>query len=178
MGGGATKRHKAAVRNPRAPEFLPAWLASALGGGECNSSMPCLQVLLCVCKKSKAIKLKAQQAGGYVHSSLHDYLPKGVSLNMARVTGMPCPLRLCKDPPEVHVHSSNGVFVAVDGEIVYSTCSVCELRGDKHCLTVVEGSERRRHPWVRITEGEYKTVLKAAGKPAPLRCVCALLVRL
>ena len=88
---------------------------------------------------------------------------------MARVTGMPCPLRLCKNPPEVHVHSSNGVFVAVDGEALWCTCSVCELKEKKGGLAILEGSEGRRHPWVRITEGEYKTVTKAAGKQGPLR---------
>lgn len=132
------------------------------------------------------------QAGSYVHNSLHDYL-KGSQdesnkqvkkkLPMARVSNFPCPVNLDKRPSVVHVHPSNGVFVAVDGDTVYCSCTECHFQTDRTLkggsLSLVEGTEGRRYGWAVITEEVFKTLVhsipvtgESCARDDPAVCVC------
>ena len=53
------------------------------------------------------------------------------TLQMARIGNCPCPANLDKKPPVVHVHPSNGVFIAVDGDTVYISCTECSFEKDR-----------------------------------------------
>ena len=112
------------------------------------------------------------QVGSYLYKSLHDNLNKDVkeeekkSLAMARVSNIPCPVNLDKNPPVKHIHQKNGVFIAVDGETIYCTCSVCKFEEDREGksggLTLVSGTEGKKYCWATITEQSYKTLLSSA----------------
>ena len=93
-------------------------------------------------------------------------------LQLAHVTNMPCPVRMCADPPTFKTHTNNGVIVAVDGETVYATCTYCGLydRRDRQSKTkprqpknqgglhVVPGTESNKYRWYIMTEGVYKSM--------------------
>jgi len=112
------------------------------------------------------------QADSYLYKSLHDKLNKDVkeedkkSLAMARVSNIPCPVNLDKIPPVKHIHQKNGVFIAVEGETIYCTCSVCKFEKDREgkggSLTLVSGTEGEKYGWAIITEQSYKTLLSSA----------------
>ena len=82
---------------------------------------------------------------------------------MARVSNLPCPVYLDKKNPIVHVHKSNGIFVAIDGDTVYMTCTECSFESDqekKGCnLELVQGTQGRRYSWAILTEQVYKTLV-------------------
>jgi hypothetical protein len=79
--------------------------------------------------------------GSYIYNSLHDKLNRGKeaqdvkNLKMARVSNFSCPINLDKIPPtwasRVHIHPSNGVIIAVDGQIIYYSCSECRFEEDR-----------------------------------------------
>jgi hypothetical protein len=117
--------------------------------------------------------------GSYLYSSLHDKLKEdkaGVkkALVMGRVSNMPCPAILDKRPSRLHIHPSNGVFVAVDGDVIYCSCSECKFEEDRNLLggnlKLVQGTEGQRYSWAMLTEDAYKSLVSSAsvtGKPCP-----------
>lgn len=131
------------------------------------------------------------QVGSYVYNSLHDHLPVKSNpdggkkdkkvLAMARVSNFPCPVNLDKKPPVMHVHPSNGVFVAVDGDTVYCSCTECQFEKERTLkagsLELVKGTEGRRYGWAILTEEIYKTLVHSlpvtgeSCRPAALRFV-------
>lgn len=124
--------------------FLPAWMESAIervtgrGSYALNTSMPCLDSL---------------------HGILMKLIPEAKRANTAHVTGaLFCPNNTRKPK----IHSSNGTFVVVVGDVVYATCS------DKSCykkhqgtplagesVEVVAGTEHNPQPWFKYTEKSY-----------------------
>jgi hypothetical protein len=130
------------------------------------------------------------QEGSYLYNSLHDKLNRGKEaqdvkkLKMARVSNFPCPVNLDKIPPRVHIHPSNGVFIAVDGQMIYCSCSECKFEEDRGVkggsLTLVKGTEGGKYCWATITEESYKTLLSSAcvtgeQSPVPVTCVSGLI---
>ena len=120
------------------------------------------------------------QRGSRIHSSLHYFLPKGKLLPMARLSNMPCPVHLYEDPPALHVHPSNGVFIGVDGDTVYCACSECKLKDVVHggSLEVLKGTHMHNYAWIVLSGGDvYKTVLERAARRGPAACpVCLIRV--
>jgi len=113
-----------------------------------------------------------EQTGSHIYRSLHDKLNMGKeggkkALVMARVSNFPCPVNLDKKPSKLHIHPSNGVFVAVDGEVVYCSCSECRFEEDRNIqagnLRLVKGTEGGRYSWAEITEDRYKTLISGAS---------------
>ena len=98
---------------------------------------------------------------------------------MARVSNFPCPVKLDKIPSKLHIHPSNGVFIAVDNQTIYCSCSECTYDEDRGVkggnLDLVKGTEGRRYCWATITEESYKTLLSAAcvtGESTPVPVMC------
>lgn len=104
-----------------------------------------------------------------MHSSLCDHLPKDpedkgkAKLVMARVSNFPCPANLDKKPSVLHIHPSNGVFVAVDSGTVYCTCTECSFEEDREVkggnLALVEGTEKQRYAWAILNEEIYSKLI-------------------
>lgn len=100
---------------------------------------------------------------------------------MGRVANMPCPVNLDKRPSKLHIHPSNGVFVAVDGDMVYCACSECKFEEDRNILggnlNLVEGTDGQTYSWARLTKDRYNTLVSSASvtgeQSAPCR-VCVL----
>jgi len=73
-----------------------------------------------------------------MYRSLHDKLNVGKEVDkckrlvMARLSNFPCPVNLDKRPSRLHIHPSNGVFVAVDGDVLYCSCSECSFEEDRN----------------------------------------------
>ena len=127
------------------------------------------------------------QEGSYLYNSLHDKLNRGREaqdvkvLKMARLSNFPCPVNLDKTPPRIHIHPSNGVFIAVDDQTIYCSCSECKFEEDRGVkggsLTLVKGTEGGKYGWATITEESYKTLLSSASvtgeqSTVPVTCVC------
>ena len=162
-GVGRTGPRTTPVPRPAGDQVLPAWLKSELrdrGGYFANTTMRSLYSSTC-------------GPGGY-YWSLVSNLPEDPArdLQLAHVTNMPCPVRMCADPPTFKTHTNNGVIVAVDGETVYATCTYCGLydRRDRQSKTkprqpknqgglhVVPGTESNKYRWYIMTEGVYKSM--------------------
>lgn len=96
------------------------------------------------------------------------------ALVMARVSNMPCPVNLDKKPSKLHVHPSNGVFVGVDENTIYCSCSECTFEEDREVsggsLNLVEGTEKQRYSWAKITEEEYKSLVTSELPSRPAVC--------
>jgi len=60
-------------------------------------------------------KLVVLQDGGVLHQTLVRHL-ESVDVKLAHVQNIPCPVHLYAK--KVHVHSSNGVFVAVKEDVM------------------------------------------------------------
>lgn len=89
---------------------------------------------------------------------------------MARLSNMPCPVHLYEDPPALHVHPSNGVFIGVDGDTVYCACSECKLKdiAKGGSLEVLEGTATHNYAWIVLSgAGVYKTVLERVARRGP-----------
>lgn len=102
---------------------------------------------------------------------------------MARIGNCPCPANLDKKPPVVHVHPSNGVFIAVDGDTVYLSCTECSFEKDREHkggnLELVKGTENQRYAWAILTKDAYTTLAASkpvtgnlCARPAARLCVC------
>lgn len=82
---------------------------------------------------------------------------------MARVSNFPCPANLDKKPSVMHIHPSNGVFIAVDGDTVYCTCTECSFEDDREIkagnLSLVNGTQKKRYAWAILNEEIYKTLI-------------------
>jgi hypothetical protein len=129
------------------------------------------------------INVYVLQKGASLYNSLHDKLNVGKEeeakkfLVMARVSNMYCPANLDKKPSKLHVHPSNGVFVAVDDDVIYCSCSECQFEGDRETtagsLKLVKGTEGQRYGWGVITKDLYSTLIASSsvtGKPCPDPC--------
>lgn len=132
--------------------FLPTWMESAIqrvtgrGGYALNTSMPCLDKM---------------------HAQLVQFVPEAKRADTAHINGaLFCP----NHGSEPRIHSSNGIFVVVVGEVVYATCS------DKSCykqpsspsasgdsIEVVTGTEKCWRPWFKFTEESYSELEKKMG---------------
>jgi len=125
--------------------------------------------------------------GAHLYNSLHDRLNQNKgkeeqkSLVMARVSNMPCPVRLDMKPSKLHIHKSNGVFIAVDEDVVYCSCSGCKFREDRETkdgnLNLVKGTESQKYGWAIITKDLYNTLISSASVtgepcPSPAACLC------
>ena len=138
------------------------------------------------------------QPGSYVFNSLHDYIQntsedspkdsKKKSLLMARIGNFPCPVKLDQRPPVLYRHASNGVFVAVDGDTIYSTCTECSFEEDRikkgGNLELVKGTEKQRYTWAILNKEKYESLVKSnpftgtpcVDAPAPrVLCVCSVM---
>lgn len=186
--GAVTRRQVPTVHRPGAPCFLPTWLVSDLnarGGFTLNSSMQCLQVSLVCYDSYHAITLinHVCQVGSYVYNSLHDHLvcdsedkaKDKKKLAMARISNFPCPANLDKKPSIVHVHPSNGVFVAVDGDTIYCSCTECSFQEDREnkggSLPLLKGTEGQKYAWAIINNDVYHSLVisnRIAGKKPSL----------
>jgi hypothetical protein len=103
-----------------------------------NTSMPCLDGL---------------------HDNLMKIIPDAKRSNTAHVVGaLFCP----NNTRQPNIHSSNGTFVVVVGDVVYATCSdkSCKRKHQDPFLSgeqveVVKGTERSPQPWFKYTEESY-----------------------
>ena len=100
---------------------------------------------------------------------------------MARIGNCPCPANLDKKPSRVHVHPSNGVFIAVDGDNVYLSCTECSFEKDRENkggnLELVKGTENQRYAWAILTEQAYKTLVASPPVTGNLRVRPAIRLR-
>jgi hypothetical protein len=103
---------------------------------------------------------------------------------MGRVSNMPCPVNLDKKPSRLHIHPSNGVFVAVDGDMIYCSCSECKFEEDRSLvggnLHLVQGTEGQRYSWAMLTKDTYNSLVTSASVtgeqcPSPLSCILVIL---
>ena len=103
---------------------------------------------------------------GSRYNALQKWIPELKMENMAHVSGgyIPCPCMALSGKKVVH--SSNGTYVAVVGDVMYANCSdmSCTWRNhaeDSHndkeeeTQLLVKGTEKFGHPWVRYTEDNY-----------------------
>jgi hypothetical protein len=154
------------IKRPRSTDagsFLPDWVESVMGGATgtrrsassytLNKSMPSLESR---------------------YNGLKKWIPELKMENMAHVSGghifCPCMALAGKKV----VHSSNGTYVAVLGDVMYANCSdmSCTWRsssgvedrcgteedpesGGETMMLLVKGTERFGHPWARYTEDNY-----------------------
>lgn len=93
---------------------------------------------------------------------------------------MPCPVHLDMKPSKLHIHPSNGVFIAVDKEVVYCSCSECKFEEDRQVkggsLNLVKGTEGQKYGWAIITKDLYNTLISSAsvtGEPCPIPAACS-----
>lgn len=100
---------------------------------------------------------------------------------MGRVSNMPCPVNLDKKPSRLHIHPSNGVFVAVDGDVIYCACSECKFEDDRSLvggnLNLVQGTEGQRYSWAMLTKDTYNSLVTSASNtgeqcPSPAVHAC------
>ncbi len=99
------------------------------------------------------------------YNGLKKWIPELKMENMAHVSGghILCPCMALTGKKVVH--SSNGTYVAVLGDVMYANCSdmSCtwrktggsEGKEESESSLLVEGTERFGHPWVRYTEDNY-----------------------
>jgi hypothetical protein len=92
-----------------------------------------------------------------VLAGLRRYVPDEANEMLAcRISGCPCPVHLCKAPPEVHVHRNNGVFAVARGGEVFLACSYCKMpEGAAVPDNVVEKSVRDWYQWCRYDEDTW-----------------------
>jgi hypothetical protein len=163
------------------------------GGFDINTAMPCLQVYTSAYLYSvyytgnnTDFRYNVLQTGAYLYNSIHDMLNRGKegadkkSLVMARVSNMPCPVHLDMKPSKLHIHPSNGVFIAVDEEMVYCSCSECKFEEDRQVkggnLNLVKGTEGHKYGWAMITKDLYSTLISSAcvtGEQCPIPAACS-----
>lgn len=103
-----------------------------------------------------------------IHKQLEELVPNIKRENTAHiVAALYCPNHV----HEPRIHSRNGIFVVVEGDHVFATCSDQSCY-NKHCppsslplpssaasqqhkVEVVEGTEKWSRPWVKYTEQSY-----------------------
>lgn len=85
---------------------------------------------------------------------------------MARLSNFPCPANLDKKPSVFHVHPSNGVFVAVDENVIYCSCTECSFQDDREekggNLPLLKGTEKQKYAWAIISEEAYNSLVRSS----------------
>jgi hypothetical protein len=98
-----------------------------------------------------------------IHAQLVKFIPEARRADTAHINGaLFCPNH-CSEP---RIHSSNGIFVVVVGDVVYATCSDRSCNNKNQAVTpplsgeepveIVEGTEKCWKPWFKYTEESYK----------------------
>lgn len=112
------------------------------------------------------------------YKSLNRYV-SGVRVEdvMHVVGGFPCPVMTLYGSP--HVHTSNGVYVAIpqggdDGsKLVYVMCPFCVfeksmvVKGKDALVGIVPGMENSAYPWVVYTEEGYPRIMEKQLETRP-----------
>ena len=147
LGLAVSSRNPLNTRSDPACSTLPEYLAKSLGQMEGFKQYT-----------------KSQCLDGVLNTLVrHLDVPKDqtTKFGVSRVTGCPCPVHLAKDPPQIHVHGSNGVFVVSQGDDVYLACSYCQLSAppSKH-VELVRGTESTRFNWFKYTEASWEKMMK------------------
>lgn len=141
-GASAGPSTSSSQKRPHSTTFLPSWVESASRSSyTLNKSMPSLENR---------------------YNALKKWIPELKKEQMAHVSGgyIYCPCMALAG--KKIVHSSNGTYVAVMGDVLYANCSdmsctwneVAENQED-HEMLLVKGTESFGHPWVRYTEDNY-----------------------
>ena len=120
--------------------FLPGWLESAIQHvtgmkSNVNKTMACLD-------------RRYEVIAGCVEGIERKH--------MAHITGLFCPSLAIKG--EARVHTNNGCFVAVKDDVVYARCSDCtcsDVQQSGSFVDIVEGTESKQIPWIRLDENMY-----------------------
>ena len=120
------------------------------------------------------INTTMQSLGNY-HEDISQHIEGIPRENMARVTNLYCPARLGDSPPILHVHTNNGVIVAVhdDGKRVFCKCTVChfEPKAGNGVVATVEGTQ-----WVIYTHETFVDLPKRVSEATGMCVYSSLLI--
>ena len=105
------------------------------------------------------------------YKTLNKYVPPGLIQRehmLHVIGGCFCPVLTLYGTPRFH--SSNGLFMANTGDVVYVSCPSCVLDMEMVASTrrvevdIVPGSEESGHPWVMFNEESYTRVVEMATR--------------